>query len=155
MLMGAGMKRNCKGFSGLCSGTFPTRNVGLLNWFLADASILAICSLFFFPFIPVLSGCSPLFTLVCLTRQVGILVCVVAVVLLVHLFFFLLLATGVWCNFVCYIVYCNIPLLFFFFLIIVVGLPRFCVRFVPIQVGDVTPFGNWYNFVLLFSIVLD
>ena len=109
------MKRNCKDSFGLCSGTFPTRHVGLLSWFLAGASILAICSLFFSPFVPVLSGCSPLFTLVCLTRQVEIVVRVVAVVLLVRLFFFLLLETGVWSNFVCYIVYCNIPLLFFFF----------------------------------------
>ena len=117
MLMRAGMKRNCKRSSGLCSGTFPMRHVGLLNRFLAGTGIHAICSLFFFPFFPVLSGCSPLFTLVCLTRQVGILVCVIAVVLLICLFFFLLLATGIWCNFVCYIVYCNIPLLFFCFLI--------------------------------------
>ena len=155
MLIGTGMKRNCKHSSGLCSGTFSTRHVGLLSWFLAGTGILAICSLFFFPFFPILSECSPLFTFVRLTRQVGILVCVVAVVLVVRLFFFLLLATGVWCNFVCYIVYCNIPIFFCFFLIIVVGLPRFFVRFVPIQVGDVTPLGNWYNYVLLFTVVLD
>ena len=115
MLMRAGMKRNYKRSSGLCSVTFQMRHVGLLSWFLAGVGILAICSLFFFPFFPVLSGCSSLFTLVRLTRQVGILAYVVAVVLLVRLFFFRLLATGVWCNFVCYIVYCNIPPLFFVF----------------------------------------
>ena len=44
---------------------------------------------------------------------------------------------------------------YFFLFNYVVGLPRFCVRFVPIQVGDVTALGNWYNFVLLFSVILD
>lgn len=139
-----GMKWNCKHSSALPCSTFSMWYVRLLSWFVASACILHICSLICFISFPVSSQYSSLFTLVHLIRQVGNLVCVVTIILLVHHFVFLLFASIVWCNFVCYVVLLqySTPAFFFFLGNIVVGLHRFGVSFVSIHVGDMTTFRN-------------